>query len=163
MPILIYLVILIALGVFAMLAMQLSGIRLGGNNQDKLTQNAPSSDAHTPAAAVAQTMTALEQAQAQLRTQYPTLARMLGGYLHAEAIYGEASSGGSGLESAVREMVLDWRPERKAVIDDIALVLAENGEESDVRAILKSFCDLDLEKEGYRAWLIWLQGQFNDL
>ena len=162
MVLLIYLVILVALGVFAMLAMQLGGVRLGNRDRARLpeTSSAMTIDgtAMTPAGAVAQTLKALEAAQGQLRTHYPVLARMLGGYLHAEAIHG-----GDGVEAAVREMVLDWQPERKAVIDEIARVLADNADESEVRAIITSFCDLDLEDERYRAWLIWLQGQFNDL
>ena len=100
----------------------------------------------------------LERAEEQLRTRYPVLARMLSGYLHAEGI-----QAAGGLESAVKEMILDWQGEREAVVTEIARVLAENENEDSVRAIILACCDLDLTKEGYRNWLVWVQGQFSAL
>lgn len=168
MILLIYLVLIIAVGVFSLLALQLLGISLPGRGQKSLPKSATGSSPVTldgtyeeggsPAAAVAETMAALDGATAHLKTHYPVLARMLSAYLHAEALYTEA-----GPEAAVKEMVLDWQAERDAVIDDITRVLAENASEDEVRAVIKSFCDLSLDEEGYRPWLIWLQGQFNSL
>ncbi|MEL6111767.1 MAG: hypothetical protein AAFR20_03090 [Pseudomonadota bacterium] len=163
MVLLVYLVLLVALGIIAMQALQLgrdrskTGTLKGPKSGGPMIDGTADSPA-TPAAAVAQTMADLETAQAALRTAYPTLARMLGGYLHAEAVFGADS-----LEAVVKDMVLDWQPESKAITDDIARVLADNSEESAVRAVVKSFCAIDLEEEGYRSWLIWLQGQFNPL
>lgn len=168
MIILVYLVLLVALGIIAMQAVQLGRERLNRSRTRGAKLSGPSRGgpvidhgdgvASTPAGAVAQTMADLETAQAALRTTYPTLARMLGGYLHAEAVFGADS-----LEAVVQDMVLDWQPEGKAVTDDIAQVLADNSDEMAVRAIVRSFCAIDLEEEGYRPWLIWLQGQFNPL
>jgi len=156
-----YLVLFVVLGLFALLGLQTLKNLASDNRTSLPRKDGPIIDAAasaaTPAAAVAETMEALEAAKASLRTTYPALARMFGGYLHAEQLFEK------GPEEAVREMILDWQPEREAVIAEITHLLADNEDEREARAIVRSFCDLDLEQEGYRPWLIWLQGQFNSI
>jgi len=100
----------------------------------------------------------LDMAEGQLRAEYPVLNRMLGGYCHGEALYEKG-----GLEAAVKEMVMDWQAERETVIQEISRVLADNPDEVTVRAIINACCDAEFEEEGYRNWLVWLQGRFGEL
>lgn len=161
MVFLIYVALLLAIGVFGLMVLQMMrGNRVEHDSQTSLPSG--SSKSYDPDAGVgeqaASTLADFEATQSRIRAHYPVLARMLSGYLHAEAL-----SKGEGLEGAVREMVLDWRPERESVITEITRVLAENPTEEAIRAVMLSICDAEFEQEGYRNWLIWLQGQFNDL
>ncbi len=162
MGILIFLLVAMVLLTFSMAAFQLffniniMGRLFRGNTENDNHHGQLDHDAQGNN--VALQLKSLEEAQTRLRTQYPVVARMFGAYLHGESLHNAG-----GLESAVKEMVLDWRSEREAVISDIARILADNPDEESVRAIVISFCDARFEEEGYRTWLIWLQGQFNEL
>ena len=163
MVFLIYVALLLAIGVFGLLALQMLNSRkeIARREEGGILAGPAKSTDRDPAVlgqAATQQLAALEATQERLRAHYPALSRMLSSYLHAEALSTEG-----GLEQAVGEMVIDWQAESAPVIDDISRLLAENPEEAAVRAILQSFCDANFEVEGYRAWLIWLQGQFNSL
>lgn len=111
--------------------------------------------AESPARSAAEHLRELSIAQSELKARYPILFSMLGGYLNAHSI---AEAGG--LESAVARMITDWTPRREEVKAELVRVLAENPEESDVRAIVMTSCEASFDDEGYRDWLIWLLGRF---
>ncbi len=161
MAFLIYIALLLAISVFGMLTWQMvSGNRLGRGNAGELSSQGGVSDREVEDIGIeaAARLEAFEAIQGRIRVHYPALARMLSGYLHVEALATK-----DGLEACVREMVLDWRSEKETVSGEISRLLAENPTEASVRAIIVSLCDAEFEEEGYRTWLVWLQGQFNDL
>lgn len=108
--------------------------------------------------AAAKVLREFENARAELKAHYPATFAMLGGYLNSHTI---AEHGG--VEGAVTEMIADWSPRRDEVMRELAKLLAENGTEEEVRAIVTAASDADFDREGYRAWLTWLLGRFNAL
>lgn len=112
----------------------------------------------SPGKTAAETLKNFENVRAQLKNRYPAVFSMLGGYLNAHTINQSGS-----LEAAVKEMIADWTARRDEVARELTKLLAENDSEEEVRAIVLAACDAEFEQEGYRAWLTWLLGQFNDL
>ncbi len=115
-------------------------------------------DVSSPGKSAAETLKDFENARAELKGRYPAVFAMLGGYLNSHTI-GDLGS----LEAAVKDMVKDWAPRRDEVARELTRLLADNETEEEVRAIILAACDAEFEQEGYRAWLTWLLGQFNDL
>lgn len=111
----------------------------------------------SPGKNVAQSLKDFENARAELRGRYPSVFAMLGGYLNSHSL----SQAGS-LEGAVAEMIADWKSKSDDVSRELTKILAENETEEECRAIVLAACDADLEREGYRAWMTWLLGQFNE-
>lgn len=151
---------LIALGIFALIAVQLWRSWQGPRRTGALP---PPDEAKTPAEPspakrAAATMRDFDHARAELKRRYPATFAMLGGYLNSHTI---AEHGG--VEGAVREMIADWAPRRAEAMRELTKLLAENETEDEVRAIVTAASDADFTDEGYRAWLTWLLGRFNAL
>lgn len=151
---------LIALGVFALIAVNLWKTFAGGGLRPT-RKGGPiiegtAHEARSPAAEAARLMREFENVRAELKGRYPATFAMLGGYLNSHTI-GEHG----GLEGAVREMLADWAPRREEAMREITKLLAENETEEEVRAIVTAASDADFSQEGYRAWLTWLLGRFN--
>ncbi|MEM9014408.1 MAG: hypothetical protein AAGB02_04800 [Pseudomonadota bacterium] len=115
-------------------------------------------DISTPGKAAASALRDFDNARARLQQEYPSVTAMLGGYLNAHAI-GNAGS----LEAAAKEMIADWVGRREEVARELTRLLADNTSEDEVRAIVVASCDAEFDQEGYRAWLTWLLGQFNEV
>lgn len=152
---------LIALGIFALIALNLwrtfaSG-RSGVSERDKgPIIEGRSEEVKTPAAYAATLLREFENVRAELKARYPATFAMLGGYLNNHTI-GEHG----GLEGAVKEMIADWAPRRDEAMRELTKLLAENESEDEVRAIVSAACDADFSGEGYRAWITWLLGRLN--
>lgn len=114
-------------------------------------------DVTSPGKTAADTLKEFENARAELKSRYPAVFAMLGGYLNSHTI-GETGS----LESAVKEMITDWKARSDEISRELTRVLADNETEDECRAVILAACDASFEDEGYRAWLTWLLGQFND-
>lgn len=156
-----FLLQLAVLGIFALIGLQVwnavkskSAIEPRGAK----TIDGAARDVSSPGKAAASTLKDFEDAQAALKSRYPAVFSMLGGYLNSYAI-GEAGS----LEAAVKEMIADWEARAEEVSRELTKLLAENETEAEARAIVLAACDAEFEQEGYRAWLTWLLGQFNHL
>ncbi len=154
---------LIALGIFALIAVNLWKAFTGGGGRVSQDHQGPiiegrAQEVKSPAAYAASLMREFENARAELKSRYPATFAMLGGYLNSHTI---AEHGG--LEGAVKEMLADWRPRREEAMRELTRLLAENETEEEVRAIIAAASDADLTPEGYRAWLTWLLGRFNAL
>jgi len=163
---------LIALGIFALIAVNLwNGMRRGRDiaqgdgGGPQYTGALPTRDEAkvplpeaAPAARAAVLLRDFENVRAELKGRYPATFSMLGGYLNNHTI---AEHGG--LEGAVREMIADWTPRRDEAMREITKLLAENETEEEVRAIVTAACDADFNQEGYRSWLTWLLGRLNAL
>ena len=150
---------LIALGVFALIAVNLWKTFAGAPRRTGALP--PPDEAKillepAPGARAATLMREFENVRAELKGRYPALFAMLGGYLNSHTI-GEHG----GLEGAVREMLADWTPRRDEAMREITKLLAENETEEEVRAIVTAASDADFSQEEYRAWLTWLLGRFN--
>jgi hypothetical protein len=145
---------LIALGVFALIAINLWKAMLAQRRPGALAP--PASADAAPAARAAHSMREFENARAELKARYPTMFAMFGGYLNRHTI---AENGG--VEGAVREMIADWAPRRDEVMRELAILLAENETEEEIRAVVMAASDAEFDQEGYRAWVTWLLGRFN--
>ena len=153
---------LIALGVFALIAVNIwNGLKRGGAGQVESKQRGPIIDGTarelTPAARAALLMREFDNARAELKGRYPATFAMLGGYLNHHTL-----SEVGGIEAAVDEMIADWAPRREEAMRELTHLLAENESEEEVRAIVNAACDATFEQEGYRAWLTWLLGRLNE-
>jgi len=149
---------LILLGVFILIGIQIfNAARRGGGRVENDRRRAVA-DRSSPAKNAAETLREFENARLALKARYPAVFAMLGGYLNAHTL-GETGS----LEAAVKEMIAGWTPRREEVSGELVRLLAENDSEDEARAIIVAACDATFEQEGYRAWLTWLLGQFNDL
>jgi len=148
----------IAMGLFILIGIQIYNAfrepRLGREARGQL----PASSAGSPAGGAAAALRELENVRADLRTRYPILFGMLGGYLNEHTMR-EAGS----IEAAVQEMIDDWASRRDEVTKELSKVLYENPDEEEVRAIILASCDATFEDEGYRTWLSWLLRKFNAL
>lgn len=155
-----FLLQLIILGIIVLIGFQIRNAMRGGDarveRRGAKTIEGAARDVSSPGKAAADTLKDFENARAELKLNYPAVFAMLGGYLNSHTI-GETGS----LESAVREMVADWRGRADEVSRELTKVLAENETEAECRAIILAACDASFEDEGYRAWLTWLLGQFN--
>jgi len=153
---------LIALGVFALIAVNLwkafRGGRRAGDDRGGPIIEGRAEEVKSPAAHAALLLREFENVRAELKRRYPATFAMLGGYLNAHTL---AEHGG--LEGAVSEMIADWTPRRDEAMRELTKLLAENDSEDEVRAIVSAACDADFSQEGYRAWLTWLLGRFNGL
>lgn len=150
---------LIALGIFALIAVNLWKAFTGGAPPVAERERGPIIDGRaeevkTPAAFAASLLREFENVRAELKARYPTTFAMLGGYLNSHTI-GEHG----GVEGAVKEMIADWAPRREEAMREISRLLAENESEDEVRAIVTAACDADFSQEGWRAWLTWLLGR----
>ena len=156
----IFLLQLIALGVFAIVVINLlSNFRARdqvGAEGDGPIIDGRAEEALAPPAAAAKALREYEDARTTLKSEYPALFAMLGGYLNAHTI---ADHGG--IEGAVKEMLEDWRPRREEVAHDLAKLLADADTEEAARAVVLAACDADFDREGYKAWLSWLLSQIN--
>ncbi|MEL7486151.1 MAG: hypothetical protein AAGJ87_02920 [Pseudomonadota bacterium] len=149
---------LIAVGIFILIGLQIwNGSRSPRLDADDHV-DLPRPSSASPAGEAADALRALETARADIRGRYPILFGMLGGYLNDEAMR-EAG----GIELAVKEMIDDWTPRKKDVVEELLKVLSENPDEDEIRAIILACCDATFEEEGYRAWLTWLLGNFNKI
>ena len=160
----IYLLQLIVLGIFVLILLQLfSGLRRrddrsvrhDGEPEITIDGTARAADS-SPAKNAAETLKEFENARAALKSRYPAVFAMLGGYLNEHTIHEHG-----GVEGAVREMLDDWRPRREEIVRELTHMLAENDSEDELRAIVLAACDASFEEEGYRHWLTWLLGRFN--
>lgn len=154
---------LIALGIFALIAVNLWKSLRGGGAPIERRGGGPiiegrAEEVKSPAAHAASLLRDFENVRSELKGRYPATFAMLGGYLNSHTV-GEHG----GLEGAVREMVADWAPRRDEAMRELTKLLAENETEEEVRAIVTAACDADFDQEGYRAWLTWLLGRFNTL
>lgn len=152
---------LIALGIFALIAVNLWRSFTGGPPKVPQQGRGPVIDGRaeevkTPAAYAASLLREFENVRAELKARYPATFAMLGGYLNNHTI---AEHGG--LEGAVKEMIADWAPRRDEAMRELTKLLAENESEDEVRAIVSAACDADFSGEGYRAWITWLLGRLN--
>jgi len=149
---------LILFGVFILIGIQIfNAARRGGGRVEGDDRRAVA-DRSSPAKDAAETLREFENARLALKARYPAVFAMLGGYLNGHTI-GETGS----LEAAVKEMIADWTPRREEISGELVRLLAENDSEDEARAIIVAACDATFDEEGYRAWLTWLLGQFNDL
>lgn len=153
---------IIALGVFALIAVNLWRAFAGGGRVDARDRGpiieGRAEEARPPAAEAARLMREFENARAELKARYPATFAMLGGYLNRHTI---AEHGG--VEGAVKEMIADWAPRRDETMRELTKLLAENESEDEVRAIVTAASDAEFDQEGYRAFLTWLLGRFNAL
>lgn len=156
-----FLLQLLILGIFILIGVQIwNGVKNGGERVDhhkSKTIDGVARDVSTPGKAAAATLKEFENARAELKSRYPAVFSMFGGYLNSHTI-GETGS----LEAAVKEMIADWKPRADEISHELARLLAENDTEEECRAIVLAACDASFDDEGYRAWLTWLMGQFND-
>lgn len=153
---------LVALGVFALIAVNLwkaftGGARVAQNDQGPVIDGR-AEEVKSPAAHAASLLREFENVRAELKGRYPATFAMLGGYLNSHTL---AEHGG--IEGAVKEMIADWTPRRDEAMRELTKLLAENDTEDEVRAIVSAACDADFSQEGYRAFLTWLLGRFNSL
>lgn len=153
---------LIALGVFALIAVNLwkafaGGARVARNDRGPVIDGR-AEEVKSPAAHAARLLREFENVRAELKSRYPATFAMLGGYLNSHTL---AEHGG--IEGAAKEMIADWTPRRDEAMRELTKLLAENDTEDEVRAIVSAACDADFSQEGYRAWLTWLLGRFNNL
>lgn len=153
---------LIALGIFALIAVNLwksfAGRGAPRDAESGTVIDGTAEEVKTPAAEAARLLRDFENVRAELKGRYPATFAMLGGYLNSHTI---AEHGG--VEGAVREMIADWTPRREDAQRELTKLLAENDTEDEVRAVVTAACDAEFDREGYRAWIIWLLGRFNAL
>lgn len=156
---------LIALGVFALIAISVWRTIRGPRREPHYTGALPTPDDAkiplpelSPGKAAAEALRAFENARAELKARYPAIFAMFGGYLNRHTI---AEHGG--IEGAVREMIADWAPRREEAMRELAKLLAENETEEEIRAVVMASSDAEFDQEGNRAWLTWLLGRFNAL
>ena len=150
---------LIAIGIFILIGMQIfKGMRAGSQIAREEQPPLPSPSSQSPAGSAVAALRELENVRADLRARYPVLFGMLGGYLNEHTIREDGS-----IEAAVKEMIDDWSSRREEVAREIVKVLNENPDEEEVRAIVLACCDATFEDEGYRNWLTWLLGKFNEV
>ncbi len=150
---------LIALGLFALIVVNIWQTLRGRNGALGGGVGATIDGEATPAGpaeAAAASLRAFETARSSLRSAYPALFAMLGGYLNAHTVVEHG-----GPEGAVAEMIKDWSARRDEISREITRVLADAETEEAARAGVLAACDADFEAEGYRPWLTWLLGQFN--
>jgi hypothetical protein len=152
---------LIALGIFALIALNLWRALTGGSTRVPQHKSGPTIEGRaeevaSPAAYAASLLREFENVRAELKARYPATFAMLGGYLNNHTI---AEHGG--LEGAVKEMIADWAPRRDEAMRELTRLLAENESEDEVRAIVSAACDADFSAEGYRAWVTFLLGRLN--
>lgn len=145
----IYILELLAVVIFGLIALSVWR-SLAGPRQ---TRALPSDDRLplSPGRAAAEALGNFDNVRAGLKARYPAIFAMLGGYMNAHTI-AEAGS----VDSAAREMIADWAPRREEAARELALLLADNETEEEVRAVVAAACDLDIGNDGYRAWLAWL-------
>ncbi|RZO67616.1 MAG: hypothetical protein EVA70_03930 [Parvularculaceae bacterium] len=158
----IFLLQLIALGIFGLLAVNIWNSASRRRDRIDTSAGGPVIDGEArevgPGHAAAETLREFEQARAAIKATYPTVFAMLGGYLNAHSI--EAAGG---IELAVKRMIDDWASHKDEVVRELTTLLADNHEETEARAIVLAACDAEFEQEGYRKWLTWLLGRFNAL
>ena len=154
---LILLAIVVLIGVQIFNGMKRGGSRLSDRRDDSAIEGT-ARNVSSPGKSAADTLKAFENVRADLKNRYPAAFAMLGGYLNAHTI-GEAGS----LEAAVKQMIDDWRPRQDEIARELTKILADNETEEEVRAVMLAACDAEFEQEGYRAWMTWLLGQFNDI
>lgn len=153
---------LIILGLLTLIGFQVYNMMRGNSarpiaRDDTKTIDGVAEEVKSPGQSAAETLKEFENAREQLKQAYPAVFSMLGGYLNAHTL-GESGS----LEAAVKEMIADWRARSDEVSRELTKLLADNETEAECRAVVLAACDADLEDEGYRAWLTWLLGQFNE-
>ena len=155
-----FLLQLIILGIVVLIGFQIRNAMRGGDarveKHSAKTIEGTARDVSSPGKTAAETLKEFENARAELKSRYPAVFAMLGGYLNSHTI-GETGS----LESAVKEMIADWKARADEISRELTKVLADNETEAECRAIILAACDASFEDEGYRAWLTWLLGQFN--
>lgn len=155
-----FLLQLIILGIFVLIGFQVWNMMKGGGRLEQhksKTIDGVARDVSSPGKTAADTLKEFENARADLKSRYPSVFAMLGGYLNSHTI-GETGS----LEAAVKEMIADWRARNEEISRELTKLLAENETEDECRAVVLAACDATFEDEGYRAWLTWLLGQFNE-
>ncbi len=156
-----FLLQLIILGIIVLIGFQIRNAMKGGSarveKHGSKTIDGTARDVTSPGKTAADTLKEFENARAELKSRYPAVFAMLGGYLNSHTI-GETGS----LESAVKEMITDWKARSDEISRELTRVLADNETEDECRAVILAACDASFEDEGYRAWLTWLLGQFND-
>lgn len=145
----IYILELLAVVIFGLIALNI----WRSFNNPRRTGALPSEDRVplSPGREAAEALGNFDNVRAGLKARYPATFAMLGGYMNAHTI---AEAGG--IEGAAREMITDWAPRREEAARELALLLAENETEEEIRAVVAAACDLDLGAESYRAWLAWL-------
>lgn len=155
-----FLLQLIILGIIVLIGFQIRNAMRGGGarveKHDAKTIEGTAREVSSPGRTAADTLKDFENARAELKARYPAVFAMLGGYLNNHTI-GETGS----LESAVKEMIGDWKARADEISRELAKLLADNETEEECRAVVLAACDASFEDEGYRAWLTWLMGQFN--
>lgn len=155
-----FLIQLAILAIFVILGMQIYNAMKGGGGRvekrDGKVIDGVARDVSSPGKAAASTLKEFENARAELKSRYPAVFAMLGGYLNSHTI---AETGS--LEATVKEMIADWKGRSDEISRELTKLLADNETEEECRAIILAACDATFEEEGYRAWLTWLLGQFN--
>jgi hypothetical protein len=152
---------LIALGLFALIAVNIrNGLKRGGASpiepRGRGTTIEGTARELTPAARAAMLLREFDNARSELKGKYPAIFAMLGGYLNHHTLVDVG-----GVEAAVDEMIADWAPRREEAMRELTRLLAENETEEEVRAIVNAACDATFDQEGYRAFLTFLLGRFN--
>ncbi len=151
---------LIAIGVFALVGVtlwkSLRTPKIGGSQGDGPVIDGVAEESLNLSATAAEALRHYDNVRNALKQKYPAVFAMLGGYLNAHTI---ADHGG--VESAVRQMMVDWRARHEEVARELAALLAEIDGEDEARAVVLAACDADFDQEGYKSWLSWLLSQFN--
>ncbi len=157
-----FLLQLIILGIIVLIGFHVWNAIKGGNarveKRGAKTIEGTAQDVSSPGKTAADTLKEFENARAELKSRYPAVFAMLGGYLNSHTI-GETGS----LEAAVTEMIADWKARSDEISRELTKLLANNDTEEECRAIVLAACDATFEEEGYRAWLTWLLGRFNSI
>ncbi|MEM8770876.1 MAG: hypothetical protein AAGD92_04405 [Pseudomonadota bacterium] len=155
-----FLLQLIILGIIVLIGFQIWNAMKGRGqlgHQDANTIEGSARDVSTPGKAAASSLKDFEDVRAALKAHYPATFSMLGGYLNSHTINDAGS-----VEGAVRDMIADWKGRSDEVSSELTKLLAENETEEECRAVVVAACDASFDEEGYRAWLTWLLGQFNE-
>ncbi len=156
-----FLLQLIILGIIVLIGFQVWNAMKGGRGQierhDARTIDGSAEEVSSAGQHAADTLKDFEDARAQLKAAYPSVFAMLGGYLNSHTINETGS-----LEGAVKEMIADWKSRSDEISRELTKLLADNDTEEECRAIVLAACDAEFEEEGYRPWLTWLLGQFNE-
>jgi predicted negative regulator of RcsB-dependent stress response len=155
-----FLLQLIILGIIVLIGFQVWNAMKGSRaveHRDAKTIDGTAEEVSSPGKHAAETLKEFEDVRAELKSSYPAVFAMLGGYLNSYTINETGS-----LEAAVKEMIADWKARADEVSRELTKLLAENETEEEARAVVVAACDATFEEEGYRAWLTWLLGQFNE-
>ena len=156
-----FLLQLTILGIIILIGFQVwNAMKSGGGRVEQRgskTIDGVAEEVSSPGQQAAETLKEFEDARAELKARYPAVFAMLGGYLNSHTINETGS-----LEAAVKDMIADWAARREEIARELTRLLADNETEAECRAIVLAACDADFDQEGYRAWLTWLLGRFNE-